>query len=115
MAHASSFLTVISHTVQYIATIYVRIFWHMQTPILRIYFIWPTSAGGGKVISYEPLFRTMEKKGITAYKLFKMGFSKSTYYAMKSGKSVLASTIDQLCTLLECEVSDVVKFVPEQK
>ena len=67
------------------------------------------------MISYEPLFRTMEKKGITAYNLFKMGFSKSTYYAMKDGKSVLVGIIDQLCTLLECEVSDVVKFVPEQK
>ncbi|MBS5667974.1 MAG: helix-turn-helix domain-containing protein [Firmicutes bacterium] len=66
------------------------------------------------MISYEPLFLTMKKKGITTYKLFKMGFSKSTYYAMKDRKSVLASTIDQLCTLLECEVSDVVKFVPEQ-
>lgn len=70
--------------------------------------------GVRRVISYEPLFLTMKKKGITTYKLFKMGFSKSTYYAMKDGKSVLASTIDQLCTLLECEVSDVVKFVPEQ-
>lgn len=67
------------------------------------------------MISYEPLFRTMEKKGITAYKLFKMGFSKSTYYAMKDGNSVLASTIDQLCTLLECDVSDIVEFKPEQK
>lgn len=67
------------------------------------------------MISYEPLFLTMKKKGVTTYKLFKMGFSKGTYYAMKDGKSVLASTIDQLCTLLECEVSDVVKFVPEQK
>lgn len=47
--------------------------------------------GVRRVISYEPLFLTMKK-----------------------GKSVLASTIDQLCTLLECEVSDVVKFVPEQ-
>ena len=70
--------------------------------------------GVRRVISYEPLFLTMKKKGITTYKLFKMGFSKSTYYAMKDGKSVLVSTIDQLCTLLECEVSDVVKFVPEQ-
>ena len=67
------------------------------------------------MISYEPLFRTMEKKGITAYGLFQMGFSKSTYYAMKDGKSVLASTIDQLCTLLECDVSDIIKFEPEQK
>ena len=57
----------------------------------------------------------MKRRGITAYRLFKMGFSKSTYYAMKDGKSVLASTIDQLCTLLECDVSDIIEFEPEQK
>ena len=71
--------------------------------------------GVRKVISYEPLFRTMKKKGITTCRLFKMGFSKSTYYAMKDGKSVLASTIDQLCALLECDVSDIIEFEPEQK
>lgn len=65
------------------------------------------------MVSYEPLFRTMEKKNITTYKLFKMGFSKSTYYAMKNGKSVLVSTIGRLCTLLECNVSDIIEFEPE--
>ena len=55
----------------------------------------------------------MKKKGITAYGLFKMGFPKSTYYAMKDGKSVLVSTIEQLCTLLECDVSGIIKFEPE--
>ena len=67
------------------------------------------------MISYEPLFRTMKKKGITTCRLFKMGFSKSTYYAMKNGKSVLVSTIEQLCTLLECDVFDIMEFEPEQK
>ena len=43
-----------------------------------------------------------------------MGFARSTYYAMKDGKSVSTNTIDQLCTLLECEVSDIMKFVPKQ-
>lgn len=65
------------------------------------------------MISYEPLFRTMKKKGITACRLFKMGFPRSTYYAMKDGKSVLVSTIERLCTLLECDVSDIIKFEPE--
>lgn len=65
------------------------------------------------MINYEPLFRTMEKKNITTYKLFKMGFPQSTYYAMKNGKSVLVSTIGRLCTLLECNVSDIIEFEPE--
>lgn len=67
------------------------------------------------MISYEPLFRTMQEKKISSYRLEKMGFARSTYYAMKNGKSVSTNTIDQLCILLECEVSDIMRFVPEQK
>ncbi len=66
------------------------------------------------MISYEPLFLTMKEKKISSYRLEKMGFARSTYYAMKNGKSVSTNTIDQLCTLLQCEVSDIMKFVPEQ-
>ena len=70
--------------------------------------------GVGRLISYEPLFLTMKEKKISSYRLEKMGFARSTYYAMKNGKSVSTNTIDQLCTLLQCEVSDIMKFVPEQ-
>lgn len=68
-----------------------------------------------KLISYEPLFQTLKEKGISSYRLETMGFARSTYYAMKKGKSVSTNTIDQLCTLLECQVSDIMKFLPESK
>ena len=64
------------------------------------------------MISYEPFFETLKKKGVSSYRLEKMGFPRSTYYAMKEGKSVSTNTIDQLCTLLECEVFDIMKFTP---
>ncbi len=67
------------------------------------------------MISYEPLFLTLKEKQISSYRLEKMGFARSTYYAMKNGKSVSTNTIDQLCALLQCEVSDIMKFVPTQK
>lgn len=64
------------------------------------------------MISYEPFFETLKKKEISSYRLEKMGFPRSTYYAMKEGKSVSTNTIDQLCILLNCEVSDIMKFTP---
>lgn len=67
------------------------------------------------MISYEPLFRTMEEKGITSYRLQKMGFNRATYYAMKCGKSVSTNTIAHLCKLLECRVEDVMEYVDEEK
>lgn len=66
------------------------------------------------MISYEPFFETMKKKHISSYELEKRGFSRSTYYAMKYGKSVTVNTINQLCTILDCEVSDIIKYEKEK-
>ena len=63
------------------------------------------------MISYEPLFRTMQERGISSYRLEKMGFSRATYYAIRNGQSVSTNTIDQLCTLLHCTVGEVMEFI----
>lgn len=64
------------------------------------------------VISYEPLFRTMKERGISSYQLAKMGFPMSNYHALRRGKNVSTHTIDTLCRLLCCQVSDVMTFIP---
>lgn len=66
------------------------------------------------MISYEPLFQTMQKKGITSYRLFKMGFPQSNYYAMKRGENISAHTVDELCKLLKCNVADIMTFIDDQ-
>ena len=63
------------------------------------------------MISYEPLFRTMKDRGITAYRLGKMGFPLSIYYAMKRGENISTHTLNQLCKLLQCRVEDVMEYV----
>lgn len=67
------------------------------------------------MISYKPLFQTMKKKGITSYRLFKMGFPQSNYYAMKRGENVSTHTINTLCKLLNCNVSDIMTYLPEEE
>lgn len=62
------------------------------------------------MISYDPLFETMKAKGITSYKLAKLGFPISNYHAMRRGKNVSTHTTDALCTILDCTVSDVMEF-----
>lgn len=64
-------------------------------------------------ISYEPLFRTMAAKGISSYRLQKMGFNRSTYYSIKTGKSISTNTVAQLCQLLECRVEDILEYIDE--
>ena len=67
------------------------------------------------MISYEPLFRTMKKKGITSYRLQQMGFNRSTYYSIKIGNSISTNTVEQLCRLLDCRVEDVLEYVEDNK
>ena len=65
------------------------------------------------MISYEPLFETMKEKGITSYRLIKMGFPQSNYYAIKRGENISTHTVDQLCRLLSCDVADIMRYVGE--
>ena len=67
------------------------------------------------MISYEPLFKTMKAKGITAYRLGKMGFPQSTYYAMKRGENISSHTLNQLCKLLRCRVEDVLEYIDDEE
>lgn len=67
------------------------------------------------MINYKPLFKTMSKKQISSYALFKKGFSKSTYYSIQQGNSISTNTIDQLCRLLECPVSEILEYKDEKE
>lgn len=66
------------------------------------------------MISYEPLFRTMKDRKITSYRLEKLGFSRATYYSIQKGNSISTNTINQLCKLLHCNVSDVIQFIDDE-
>ena len=67
-----------------------------------------------KMISYEPLFQTMKARGVTSYRLARMGFPMSNYHAMRRGKNVSTHTINTLCAILDCSVSDVMEFKREE-
>lgn len=66
------------------------------------------------MISYEPLFRTMREKGITSYRMGKMGFPMSNYYAIKRGENISSHTLNQLCRLLQCRVEDVMVYIEDE-
>ena len=66
------------------------------------------------LISYRPFYETLLKKGITEYNLiFKQGFSANTLYRMKHGKAISTTTLDALCYVLDCDVSEIIKFEKE--
>ena len=66
------------------------------------------------LISYKPFYETLLKKGITEYNLiFKQGFSANTLYRMKQGKAISTTTLDALCYVLDCDVTEIIKFETE--
>lgn len=65
------------------------------------------------MISFNPLFKTMKKKNISSYELSKKGFSRSTYYAIKCGKSVTTGTINHLCKILNCTIPEIMEYIDD--
>lgn len=67
------------------------------------------------MISYEPFYKTLLKKNITEYQLiFKHGMSANTLHRMKKGQNITLKTLDTLCFILDCDVSDVVRYIPDE-
>ena len=66
------------------------------------------------MISYAPLWRTMEKKGATSYTLINKGeIASATYKRLKDGESVSTNTLDALCKILNCTLPDVAEYIPD--
>ncbi len=69
---------------------------------------------GCRLISYAPLWRTMEKTGATTYTLQVKGqISSSTVRRLKAGESVSTNTLDALCRILQCDLTDIIEYLPE--
>jgi len=67
------------------------------------------------MIMYEPLFRTMKERGETGYSLrFKYGFSSNIYWRITRGEAITTKTIEVLCEILECDVVDIIEYVPDE-
>ncbi len=66
------------------------------------------------MISYAPLWRTMKAQGATTYTLqIKGEISSSTVRRLKAGESVSTNTLDALCRILGCELTDIVEYLPD--
>jgi DNA-binding Xre family transcriptional regulator len=67
------------------------------------------------MITYKPFYETLFKKGITEYELiYKHGLSANTINRMKHGKPITTTTLDTLCFILNCSVSEVLSYEPEE-
>ncbi|MBR5223343.1 MAG: helix-turn-helix transcriptional regulator [Clostridia bacterium] len=68
------------------------------------------------MIVYTPLWETLKKKGMSTYTLrVKFNISGSTVQRLRRNMSVSTNTLDDLCELLGCSISDIVAHIPNNK
>ncbi len=63
------------------------------------------------MIDYAPFYQTMLRKNVTEYQLiYKHGVSANILHRMKHGQNITMKTLDTLCFILGCQVSDVIEY-----
>ena len=68
------------------------------------------------LISYAPLWKTMESRGVTTYTLIhKYGVNPRTINNLKHNQSITMYTLERLCQILNCQAESIVQFVPENE
>ncbi len=68
------------------------------------------------MIVYTPLWETLKKKGMSTYTLrVKLNISGSTVQRLRKNMSVSTNTLDDLCELLNCSISDIAEYIPNDK
>ncbi|MFA9413781.1 MULTISPECIES: helix-turn-helix transcriptional regulator [Streptococcus] len=65
------------------------------------------------MISFAPLWATMERKNISQYRLLKAGIDNKTLDGLKKNKNITLLTLEKLCVILDCSPNDVVTFVDD--
>ena len=66
------------------------------------------------VISFDGLWEIMKKMGISQYALIKKySVSPGQITRLKRNESVSTHTIEMFCKILECEVEDIMKYIPD--
>lgn len=67
------------------------------------------------MISYDNLWIIMKEKGITQYALIKKyNVSPGQITRLKRNESVSTHTIDVFCRILNCEVGDIMRYIPDE-
>ncbi|MDE7320856.1 MAG: helix-turn-helix transcriptional regulator [Lachnospiraceae bacterium] len=67
------------------------------------------------MVSYEPLWKTMEEREITTYALInKHNINPRTINNLRHDRGITVDTLEKLCRILSCTPNDVIKFVNEE-
>lgn len=64
------------------------------------------------MIKFDKLWMTMSKQGISVYDLYTHhNVSRSQINRLKHNQNVQTNTLDRLCNILQCDLSDIAEHV----
>ena len=68
------------------------------------------------MISYERLWQTMKRKGVSQYKLIhEYGFSNGQLDRLRKNENISVYTLNTLCSILDCRIEEIIEYLPDNK
>ncbi len=68
------------------------------------------------MIIYEPFYNMLKEKGVSTYKLINQyNISRSLLDRLKHNKPISTVTVNDLCSILDCKVEDILTYVKDEE
>lgn len=68
------------------------------------------------MIKYDRLWITIKKKNLSQYKLINdYGIDKAQIQRLRKNMIVKTIILNRLCQILECQIEDIMEYVPDDK
>ncbi len=68
------------------------------------------------MITFDKLWITMNEKSVSTYRLREdYGFNSKTISKLRKNENVNTSTLNKLCKILQCELSDIASYEEDEK
>lgn len=68
------------------------------------------------MISYTPFWKTLKDSPESTYTLInKYNIHPTTINRLRNNKPVTTTTLNDLCSVLKCKISDIVEYIPEDE
>ena len=66
------------------------------------------------MIVFDKLWQTMEKKGVTAYRLReRCGIDRKTIRRLRANDNMETKTLNKLCAALNCRLEEIAEYIPD--
>jgi len=68
------------------------------------------------MITFDPFWETLKRKEISQYMLIEQyGVSTGTLDALRKNRSITLNTLNDFCNLLQCDITDIIQYTPDEQ